>query len=285
MELLYIPEHTSCHNYVSDVRVGFICPDLAKGTFFTKQSRPENHIIFILSGSASISCNEFRNRIFNAGDIVFLPKMADCEGEVLEDSRLVVLVYSNHVSLCEKMNMQDLHSYCKDIEYDFQSITIREPMTTFLNLLRSYLQAGMSCAHLHEIKQRELFMIFRGYYAKEEVAKLFYPILGKEMDFRNTVMEHYLSAKSAAELAKRCGYSINVFAVKFKAEFDETPYSWMQKQISRHVKGKLLQNEIPLKNIADEYHFSSLEHLIKFCKANLGGTPSQIRQEFGSKDQ
>ncbi|MEG1649059.1 MAG: helix-turn-helix domain-containing protein [Rikenellaceae bacterium] len=279
MELLYIPEHTACHNYISDIKVGFMCPDLKKGEYFEKQNKPENHLIFILSGSVNVSCNEYRNRVFKAGEIIFLPKMSDCEGSILEDSSMVILAYSNQVSLCDKKALQALSPYCQDIKYNFRPLDIREPLTTYLNLLRSYLQAGMNCSHLHEIKQIELFLIFRGYYTKEENAQLFYPIIGKSLDFRSMVMEHYLSVRNSTELASKCGYSVSAFATKFREEFDDTPYGWMQKQIARHVKGKLLQAEVPLKSIADEFNFSSLEHLIKFCKANLGGTPTQIRHD------
>lgn len=285
MELLYIPEHTACHNYISDVKVGFMCPELKKGEYFNKQSKPENHLIFILSGSVTVSCDEYRDRIFKAGELFFLPKMSDCEGRALENSSMVILAYSNQVTLCDKKSLEELFSYCQAITYDFEPLEIREPLTTYLNLLQSYLNAGMNCAHLHEIKQRELFLIFRGYYTKEENAKLFYPIIGKSIDFRSMVMEHYLSVRTSTELAATCGYSINAFAIKFKDEFGEPPYAWMQKQIARHVKGKLLQSEIPFKSIADEFNFSSLEHLIKFCKAHLGGTPTQIRQDMEPRVQ
>ncbi|MEG2371129.1 MAG: AraC family transcriptional regulator, partial [Alistipes sp.] len=83
MELLYIPEHTACHHYISDIKVGFICPDLKEGEYFNKQNKPENHLIFILSGSVEVSCNEYRDRVFKAGEMFFLPKMSDCEGRIL----------------------------------------------------------------------------------------------------------------------------------------------------------------------------------------------------------
>lgn len=279
MELLYIPEHTACHHYISDVKVGFMYADLKEGEYFNKQNKPENHLLFVLGGSVEVSCDEYRNRVFKAGEMFFLPKMSDSEGRMLEDSSMLILAYSNQISLCEKKSMQDLFPYCQDVIYDFKPLDIREPLTTYLSLLKSYLQAGMNCSHLHEIKQRELFLIFRGYYTKQENAEFFYPIIGKSADFRSMVMEYYLSVHNATELAGKCGYSTSAFATKFKEEFNETPYAWMQKQIARHVKGKLLQAEIPFKAIVDEFHFSSLEHLIKFCKANLGGTPNQVRQD------
>ncbi|MEG1608170.1 MAG: helix-turn-helix domain-containing protein [Mucinivorans sp.] len=278
MKLLYIQEHTVCHNYTSDIKVGFVLVNLAKGEYFKKQHKPENHLVFILSGSVSVSCNEYCDRNFKEAEMFFLPKMSDGHGKALEQTSLMVLAYSNQISMCEKMSLQELSPYCDAITYDFKSLDIREPLTSFLNLLRSYLKAGMNCTHLHEIKQRELFMILRGYYSKQECAQLFHPIIGKSIDFRSVVMEHYLLAHNATELARKCGYSASAFTVKFKNEFGEPPYAWMQKQVARHIKGKLLQPEIPLKSIADEFNFSSLEHLIKFCKANLGGTPTQIRQ-------
>ena len=56
---------------------------------------------------------------------------------------------------------------------------IKEPLNLFLGLLETYLQAGVSCKHLHEIKERELFIIFRTTYTKKRNDQAVPPHNGK----------------------------------------------------------------------------------------------------------
>ena len=72
----------------------------------------------------------------------------------------------------------------------------------FLHLLESYLQAGVNCKHLHELKERELFIIFRTAYTKSEIIQLLYPIMGIEIDFKAAVLKHKDRVRSKQELAK-----------------------------------------------------------------------------------
>ena len=76
-----------------------------------------------------------------------------------------------------------LSSYLDEVQNTplcFEPLSVRAPLDTFLHLLESYLQAGVNCKHLHELKERELFIIFRTAYTKSEIIQLLYPIMGIE---------------------------------------------------------------------------------------------------------
>lgn len=71
-----------------------------------------------------------------------------------------------------------------DFDPSFKALPVREPLDLFLKLLEIYLSSGINCKHLHEIKEKELFIIFRTAYTKTEMVRLLHPIMGQRVDFK-----------------------------------------------------------------------------------------------------
>lgn len=285
MSIYYYEEHAKCSQYLADVRLGFKYMEVDKGTIFSVDEKKEKHLFFFLEGSVRVSYNEFPERTFSAGEMIFLPKSADFRGEALTKCRFIVHIYDAPVKLCDKVTLNSIVSYSKHIQYDFKSLPICPTLESYLQLLKYYLNEGINCRHLHEIKQKELFLIFRTHYSKEDLAQFFYPMLGKSLDFRGKVMAYYMEAKTARDLARYCGYSDGYFNDLFISEFGEPPYRWMQKQKSKHIIGRLTQSNVSLKEIIDEFDFSSQSHFNKYCKSQYGGTAAQIRMSLRSINQ
>lgn len=285
MSIFYYEEHVGCSNYLSDVRVGFKYFEVEKGTAFSVEDKQDKHIFFFLEGSAEVRYNEFKNKLFGAGEMIFLPKSADCYGVAITKCSFIVLVYDNPVKLCDKTWLNLIINSAKGVEYEFRSLPVRTELMQYLSLLRVYLLDGVNCRHLHEMKQRELFILFRGYYRKEELAQFFFPMIGKSMDFRSTVMAHYMNVRTVKEFATFCGYSESRFHDLFFEEFGQPPYQWMQKQKSKHILGRLSQVNIPLKDIADEFNFSCPSHFNKYCKAQYGETAARVRMDLTVENQ
>ena len=72
MNRLYNERYKSFDQYVSDQEIGFTKWDLTEGESLNRELIDHNHIFFILNGSVKISCNEFHDRIFKAGEMVFI---------------------------------------------------------------------------------------------------------------------------------------------------------------------------------------------------------------------
>lgn len=285
MGIFYYEEHTACSQYLSNVHLGFKYMEIEAGVVFNMEEKREKHLFFFLEGEVKVRYNEFSDKNFRAGEMIFLPKSADFRGEVLTKCSLIVLIYDAPVMLCDKVGLNSIVSYAQQVQYEFKSLPIRPTLNNFLLLLKSYLAEGINCQHLHEIKQKELFLVLRTHYQKEELAQLFFPMLGKSLDFRSEVMAHYTEAKTAKELAGFCRYSEWHFNELFMAEFGESPYKWMQKQKAKHIIGRLAQSNVSLKEIIDEFHFSSQSHFNVFCKSQYGETAAQIRAKMLSVSQ
>ncbi len=101
---------------------------------------------------------------------------------------------------CDKLLLQSLSNICENMEYLFEPIRIRYPLTPFLEVLIHCIRNGMNCLHLHTLMQQELFFLLRGFYEKKDIATLFYPIIGKSIDFKDFIMNNYTKVNNIEKL-------------------------------------------------------------------------------------
>ena len=125
-------------------------------------------------------------------------------------------------------------------------------------------------------------LVFKHFYTQEEIAQIFYMSLGNSPLFVEKILGNYSKVKTSKELAHLLGYSMRQFEKLFKENFDETPYKWMQDRKVKQILQKLMDPDIPLKQIMYDFKFSTSSHFNFYCKKHLGGTPIQVRN--GKKD-
>lgn len=236
MELNYIKEHISCVNYKTEEDAGFALKEAALGEHFDnrQQEIKANHLIFILSGEVSITKDSKEETRVRAGEFIFIPLSSHYTGTVIRPGTYISLsFFHDAISLCDKHMLSSYLKEAQNTSLCFKPLSVRTPLDMFLHLLESYLQAGVNCKHLHELKERELFIIFRTAYTKSEIIQLLYPIMGIEIDFKAAVLKHKDRVRSKQELAKLLGMSGSELHRKFTQEFGETVQSWLQKQKTR----------------------------------------------------
>lgn len=285
MGIFYYEEHATCKHYASDVRVGFKYVEVAKDEELVNENKDINYLIFIRYGSAQVSCDTFKECRFNEGEMFLVPHGSDMHFKVTNAGAFLVFIFETPDTLCETFYFQSLITYRQAIKYEFKGIEIRQKMRKFLSLIVDYLEDGISCKHMHELKQRELFLIMRSYYTKDELAMLFYPIIGVSLDFKSMVLKNYLKSTTVVQLASICGTSLKLFTDKFKQEFGDTPYQWMQKQKKRHIMDRLAAGNTPIKDIVDEFGFASQAHLNRYCEKYLGSTAAELRRRITSDNK
>lgn len=288
MELNYIKEHTSCVNYKTEEDAGFALKEAAAGEHFDnrQQEIKANHLIFILSGEVSITKDSKEETRVRAGEFIFIPLSSHYTGTVIQPGTYISLsFFHDTISLCDKHMLSSYLDKVQTTPLCFEPLSVRAPLDMFLHLLESYLQAGVNCKHLHELKERELFIIFRTAYTKSEIIQLLYPIMGIEVDFKAAVLKHKDRVRSKQELAELLGMSGSELHRKFTQEFGETVQSWLQKQKNKEILSRLNYDFISIKEVAYELGFGSAAGFNKYCKNNFGCSPSELRQEIKKKQQ
>ena len=75
----------------------FLLRSFRKGETFSNTDKGMNYIVFCQKGEVRLTSSLFRKEMLHGGDILFLPRMADCQGEILEDTHAVIHTFNNTV--------------------------------------------------------------------------------------------------------------------------------------------------------------------------------------------
>lgn len=283
MGILYLKEHATCYNYISCVREGFLYHQFQAGEL-NEETNEADCIFFILEGELEIFCNG-KAVSLTSGNMGCFSRGSVCKIQSLVRSSVIIAQFDNTIQGCEKISFSQLYDLASKAGDGMRPLEIRQSMKLFLELLTGYLEDGAGCVHFHEIKLRELFWNIRFYYTKMEQVSFFYPILGKDNDFKKKVFNNYKKARTIKELAGLCGSSLSSFQRRFLKEFREPAGSWLQKQINGMIKYKLADENIPIGIIAMELNFSSQPQFCRYCKKNLGYTPGEWRKHLRNKNK
>lgn len=275
-DALYLDETKLGYKYTTDFTTGFHYIELPTNAYEKNRVLEQNAILFILEGSFSFSYDQYLNRIFFAGDMLFLPKSAIVTGLVMADVRFLYMTFDTFLSASDKQYVQQLWDTAKAITYDFTSLNMSYPIGVLVNSIIYLLENGGNCSDLHYIKHKEVFLTLRLFYSKEQLAQFFYPIIGKNFDFKNFILENYASCNRLEELVNLSNMSSNVFMRKFKKEFGISAYQWMLKQMCQKIQHKASKPGITIKEIMFEVGIDDYSHFNRVCKRHFNMTPKQL---------
>lgn len=279
-ELLYIGEHLSCKNYMTNITIGFKYIEFSSETIIEEEYANKNYLLFFLDGHFSVSCNHFCGYIFHNNEMVLLPKSSIVKICAKNNSKILTMSFDVPLSSCDKLLFQTLTPICKNIEYNFDSIPIRYPLIPFIETIIYCLKNEMNCMHLHDIMQREFFFLLRGFYEKEEIATLFHPIIGKELEFKDFVMQNYTKVNNLDELIALSNIGRTSFFIKFKEEFGTTAKQWMMKQLKERILGKVAEPGVCVKQLMEVCNFESQAQLYRYFKQQFHCTPKQLIDHY-----
>jgi len=279
MDLLYVEEHQACKNYVSDFHIGFNYKEIEKDSTLYIEDKYYNYLLFLIEGEIVVSYNELTNQTCSGGEMIFISQDTDFTGKAVTNAKYIILSFDNQFTLCDQMALESLSPYDKQ-EGSFNKLPIRGPMMEVLRSIHFYLIHKIRCKHLQEAKQKEVFLVLRAFYTKQELAEFLSPIINKNMDFKAFILKNYQNVKTVEELAKLCNSSVRSLTRKFRTYFSDSPYSWMLKQRSRHIRNRLADVNIPIGQIIKEFGFSSPAHFTSYCKKYYGMGPSRFRKEM-----
>ncbi|MDR0815259.1 MAG: helix-turn-helix transcriptional regulator [Bacteroidales bacterium] len=277
MSLLYVDEHVSCCNFAAAYKNGFKYFQLAKGQDMILPDNKFNRILFVLAGEATLRVDSIEYAVTKE-EISFLKLHEQYKVTAVTDIDIIVNYFEQTIDLCAAFSMDKLLSYVDSEQTKTPTLKPNPMLETFLTSLVFYLGSGANCKYLHEVKQKELFFIFRFFYTKEALAAFFTPVICNNFDFKKAVLDNYRKIGSVKELAVICNCSMTSFLRQFKATFNEQPLAWLQDQRLQAVTKMLSKQSIPFCQIIDEFGFSAPSHFTVFCKKHLGMTPTQYRK-------
>ena len=209
----------------------------------------------------------------------------DYTGVAQSDSTLLIHVFSNAVCSVENCILSFLYTH-KHISlqegksYYFSKLSTCGQLSHLLDGVGGYIFDDKQESKLWSLKHKELMWLFTKYYSREELQLFFHPMTDEQIPFKSLVLAHYRKAEYTDKLAEMCGYPLHTFRRIFKVEFGISPHKWLTMKRAELIKYRLSLHYIPFSDIIEEFNFSSPQQLNRFCKENLGDSPTALRRRY-----
>ena len=273
----------TCHSYTIEPEAGFSLIKLNVGEKLVVERGDYNCLLFLTKGDFEITSEERRDYTVREGHFVFCFRAYHYEITALSEVEIVKAHFIAAGATCDMIPFNSIAGKIKKINYKFTQVATNEPINLLLDSVKLYLENSMRCNHLHRAKIQEMFVIFKFFYSQQVQLRTFYNLFDRNQSFVSLVRNNAPRVKTVEELADICGFSIQHFNNMFKQEFNDTPYSWMQKQRIIEIERLLTETNVPLKSIIKMYSFTNHGHFALFCRKYLMKTPLKIRKEARAK--
>lgn len=243
-----------------------------------------NYLVFVCKGEVMVHCNRFLNRKIVAGHIFLLPKTAQVTCRFAASSQILLMGFDTLHSVYDRQMLKSFQAFKNKVSYEFAPLPLKSALRSFAELLIVYLQKGLTVEYLFEIKEKELFILLRGYYSRDELVALLYPIIGVS-DFKNFILSNYMEVNNVTELVELSGMGRTAFDSRFREEFGMSARQWMLKQIADQVGFRAMDPSVSIKDIMLEFKFNSPTHFNWFCRQQYGCTPGELLRKSAEKLQ
>lgn len=82
----------------------------------------------------------------------------------MTETEFILLFFDNQVNLHNKMSIELSAIHLESEKSCFYSLSICPPLRHVLDSICFYLKQKVQCSHMHELKQKEIFMVFGTFY-------------------------------------------------------------------------------------------------------------------------
>lgn len=281
MEAIYLRERRECFFYDRSFRPQIETVRYRKGEtvdIFLEV----NEVVFFLKGSVRYTVDGFPYHVNGTGEFVFVPSGRKVFVEALDDSLITVFRLDRPVGLCANYSLENLYRDVPDKpqqtdNHAFSCLVINEPISHFLDGINLCVNGGLHCRPYAELKIKELFLMLRVFYPKEQLKDFLRPVLSTDTAFSEYIRANRNKYPTAIQMASSLNMTAKQFALKFRRVFGSTPYNWLKREKVEVIRRQLLTTNDPFCLIAEENGFNTLQQFSNFCKKELGASPSQIR--------
>jgi AraC-like DNA-binding protein len=239
-----------------------------------------NYALCLMKGRLVVYSNEALGRTVNAGEMIFFPVSSIMSCEALLPSNFTVIFFKRFTNFCERNYVKELCPLRSQNPYPLSPLELNNTMRDFISDALLYHKKLDKYEEYHSLKCEEFLYLLRTLYDREDVAAFMHPIVSRSVDFRLFVMGNYLKVKNVRELVKISNMKRKTFDREFTEEFGETPYKWLLRQKSKHVRYDLSETNDHMQDIMRRYGFSIPPHFTRFCKDYFGNTPLALRRRL-----
>lgn len=281
MEILNKAEHQRCYHYEDEAQPTVEIRHLEQG-YEEEIIFRKNEIVFMTEGEVRFIFRDYPEKTHRKGEFVFLPMGGIFRYTVSKKTMIYVVRPNGRIKLCEGYRIEELYKFggrlqencCKEIS----ALKINNPLWHFLDGLNKMVQGGLKCRYFFDTKVRELFILLNAYYPRQQLWEFFSLILSPDTVFSEYVRENYHQYHTVNELATSMNITAKHFGKLFTHTFGIPPGKWLKRERAQMIYHELRSGVKPLKQLSDEYGFSTPQQLDRFCKRELKKNPGEIRK-------
>ena len=268
-----------------DPKTAFAYYEVNAGEELRSSDLPLNYIIFVLTGSICICCNEFENRLFKQGEMVFLLRTSSVHIKVLKKSNVYILYFDTLLSSSDHQFYKAFHPEIEKTGYDFRPVPIPGPISVFLKNTLFLQQKKVDCINFNKLKHCEFFLLLRYFCPREELVMFLSPLISSSLSFRTKVLEKYSQMHSGRvkELADLVGMGRKNFDKHFRDEFGLSPAKWLLQEKSKHLRQFLKEPGVTISDAMDKYGFNSPSHFNRFCHKYFKTSPGLLMKDVAER--
>ena len=288
MELMYKPEHINCLNYDGGENPIIEMIDLPAGRDWELFS-PQGKVLFVMDGELEFWLEMHHgDRVIKPNNMLYLPPNSHFNAKALSDTKMVLVRLLKRIQFCDYYQVENL---TVDVELNEEeessslvetnmslSLQIKPPLRLLLEQLFECISAGFKCTHYLDIKVKEIFFLFRAFYTKKELGSVFFKALNQDSSFSEYVHSNYGKYDTVADFARSMNYTPAGFEKHFFKTFGVSAYQWMIEQKTKNIFHEITTGNKKLKQISEDFRFSSPSAFNDFCKKYLNATPGEIRK-------
>lgn len=247
-----------------------------------KREMKKSCIIYILNGDFFLSSEDIYNQRTTSGNIFILPlgKKVYIHSDSSLIGTILMLPIKEEIHFCEHLKIENLYDI-KEHQSNFFLMKSNNVIDNFFIGLMECVN-NIKCKQYMEIKQKELFSLLHYYYSRQDLVELFSPLISGDAAFKSFLLKNISTERTVKRLATKANLSIRTFHTHFKKAIGVTPSQWINQEKAKQIRYELIFTNKPIKQICEDFGFTSPSYFNEFCKKNLYNTPAKLRKENSS---
>lgn len=239
----------------------------------------EDSMVVVLEGSFLFHIEDtVKSTLIETSDCFTLQKGTQVKADFLTRSNYMVLHTEALSEAYNSMLVKWSDLFIAPDQYPFYRLQITPSINTLCQQVKKYQIEGVMNRYLSDLKGEELFFLLFASYRKEELARLFRPVMTKyyRPNFRNIITANQAKVRTVKELIELTKVSKTVFYRRFFEEFGMPAKQWLQQKQLERISFKATFPGMTTKKLMIDSGFKSAPQFHTFCKHNFGLTPCEL---------
>ncbi len=239
-------------------------------------------LAFLLEGNITLDYNQHvKDYLANGNGFMCVFPMAKFHRVKMNEDTVCVFLFiiGDNLSFCRRiLTDESLRNMPKSTNI-LPVLRIVPQIRAFADQMMNYIDKREHLTRdISPTMQSGLQDLLMANYTQNELQRLLLPLYYTDESFYFKVSKLAEEFLSIEEMAARLNMSRSAFLRRFKRTFKQTPKQWSSEIKKNILYRALRETNLPLEQISQRLHFSSLQHMNIFCRKSLNKTPMSIRK-------